>query len=586
MADHERLARWIAKRKASLEAARNPHESLWIDIRDNYEPSIGIALDGEIDPNTVGRGDDKIFNSKPRTLLHRLSAGLQSGITNQARQWFRFMAPNRSTGTPRNARSYLDAATMAVQNELNRSNVYPTLDQIYLRLGAFGTSGSLLVPDGDYGVRMILCDEGSYWIAEDIRGRVNTLMRRIAMTAGQAEEEFGKGSLPAPVRQLIDNKRYEENVFVWNLVCPAEQVDGIGGDILKDRPFASVYWYGGACGGSNTGTSVPDNHVIAVRSYDYNPIIAPRWNVRGGTAYGIGPGEMGLGDAKELQQLELAKMKLVEGEADPAMLAPSSMRGEPVDTGPGGLTYYPEQPQSTGTTRPVQRLFETRQSIEAVQMAITQVEDRLSQTFFQDLFSMMMNLNLAPKEMTAREVSELSAEKVALLGPILTRLNSDLLSPLVDGVWAIMVRQARENGDVHGILDAPRSLSGEEFSVEYVSSLHIEQQSSSRLSGLYRLLEFSQGCAQVDPNVPAKLDVNRMLDIAAESLREGGAVRDSKEAQKIIAQRQQAAMQAQQAQEMEAQSQAVRNMADAKLQDGSSALEALAGVGGPGPGMV
>lgn len=587
------LRQWCEMRRKSLERARLPYEGLWRELRSLYEPSLGHALKGDIDLNADAalREDEQIFNSRPRILLHRLAAGLQSGITNQARQWFRFRARDRRRGGTSQERAYLDHATEVVQNAINRSNVYPALDQMYLRLGVFGNSAALLVPDGG-GVRMILVDEGAYWLAADRTGRVSTLLRRINATIDQLREEFGESRLPESTRRRLRDGSREDRATVWNLVYPSDAGPRVPG-VPKDRAFTSLYWLGGPPG-TASGDSGPQG-ILDARSYTYNPIIAPRWSIRGGTAYGIGPGQIGLGDARELQSLELAFLKLVEQESDPAMLAPASMRGDPIDTGPGGITYYTEAPASTGTTRPVQRLFETRQSVEAVKIAIDQVDQRLRETFYQDLFALMMNLNLAPKTMTAREVSELSSEKVALLGPILTRLNSDLLGPLIDAVWAVLVFDAERSGDPYGLLDAPGSIAGEDFGVEYVSSLHVEQQASSRLTGLYRLLEFGTGLANIDQSVIAKMDTWRMMDIAAGSFFENGAVRDDRQAQAIMRQQQEAAAAEQElarSKAMAEQAKAVKNLSTAPVEgtasgEGSaspSALEAMAGYLSPAGG--
>ena len=582
--DTKELRKWVDVRRKELEDARSPYESLWEDLRRNYEPAIGHALKGDLDTSrdAASRDDEEIFNSTPRINAHRLSAGLQSGITNQARQWFRFQAAGQRLGT--NAtRSYLDGATEEVQRQINRSNIYPTLDQIYLRLGVFGQACALLVPDGTDGVRMILCDEGAYYIADNNKGRVDTLMRRINMSYAQIVDEFGREDTPDYILDRLDKGGREQRATIYNLVCPVDAIpEGKLKDIPADREFASLYWVGGVNSGvPSRSDELKNSGFVAIRSFTYNPIIAPRWSPRCGSAYGFGPGEEGLGDARELQQLELAKMKLVEGESDPPMLAPASMRGDPIDTGPGGITYYNEAPQSTGTTRPVQRLFETRNSIEAVQQAIITCEERLRQIFLLDLFALMMNLNLAPKTMTAREVTELSSEKVALLGPILTRLNNDLLNPLVDGIWAVMVFQEQSGNADFGLLNAPSELMGEEIDAEYVSTLHAEQQASSRLTGLYRILEFAQGLAQFDASTTAKLNTFKMLDVAASSFFELGCVRDDKEAQAIIQQAQQAQQSEQrlkEAQAAEAEAKGIKALAQAPAGNGN-VLDMIAGEG-------
>ena len=560
--DTQELRTWLNKRKSSLEQRRLPFESLWKDIREYYEPTLGKGLlEGSVDEVAAKRDDEKILNTTPRLLLHRMGAGLQSGITNQSRRWFNFAAIDKNLQEYAAVREWLDSTAEAVSSVMNRSNVYPALDQTYLHLGQFGTAAGIIYPDDENTVHLRMIDCGNYWLGDDKRGRVTSVLERISMTLDQVVEEFGKGWTPDRIIERIKNGKGDERVTVWHLVQKHTRPDLIK-DIAKDRLFASVYWLDGdASQGKNNG-------IIAIRSFSYNPIIAPRWATNG-TVYGIGCGQLGLGDTKQLQQLEADKLRLVELEVDPPMQAPASMKGTPIETGAGGLSYYGD---FQGKGAPVTRLFETRQQIQGLLEAIASTEQRLRQTFYADLFALMINLNMRPKQMTAREVNELSSEKVALLGPILTRLNTDLLNPLVDAVFAIAIEQGL-------VEEAPPILQGQELKVEYVSSLHVEQAAASRLTGLYKIAEFTGSLAQIAPSAVDKLDVDQMVDVAATSLVEFGVVRDDK---KVAALRQarneqevqmaQAQAQAQQAKQMAS---AAKDLSQTPVGQGGTALDAI-----------
>lgn len=591
-ADKIKLREWLNRRRQSLEKARSPHEAKWKDIRDHFCPSLGRSLDGDIDAaqRAGSRDDEKIYNSETRIQHDKLAAGLQSGITNQARQWFKFAPKNRDILDASEVRAYMGKITDFLHARMNASNLYPALNQVYLRLGAFGQSAALLVPDDETWFRLIVVDEGAYWIAEDLRGRVNVLMRRLRYSIAQLAEDFGVAALPSRIKEMFDKGELESEQTVWNLVCPTAALPhGTAGDIPAGREFASLYWLD---------ASDENGGIIAVRSYDYNPIIAPRWEINGLTCYGTGPGEKGLGDAKELQSLELAALRQVETDSNPPVAAPSSMKGVPIDTGPGGVTYYDPLPTG-GREIPVARLFDTRQSIEGVEAKIQAVTMRLNRIFYVDLFAMLLNLEQRGQARTATEVNELAQEKVSLLGPILTRLNNDLLNPLVEGAWHIAYARAQHDAenndfDATGILDAPETLvdsseqdadgSVDALAIEYTSTLHAEQQATARLAGPYRFIEFYGGVQNVmqDPALADNIDADKMLRSAAEILDSTGFVRDEQDVEKIRqgrAQAQQAQMQAQmqlqQAQAQAQQAQSVRDLSDARLTDGTSALDII-----------
>ena len=562
------LKQWLGKRQASLEQERLPMESLWRDVRLHFEPFLGKGLiDGDPDSRVSEREDESIYNTEPRILLHRMGAGLQSGITNQARQWFKLATVDKKLAEYPTVRKWLDQSTEIVQSAMNRSNVYPALDQLYMHLGCFGTSAGLVVPDDENVAHVHIVDEGNYWIAENRRGRVETLLRRRSMTVGTLIEEFGEGWLPDQVMERAKQGRLEERYTVMNLVCrhdPARFKD-----VQRERLFVSVYWLDGQNNDTNAG-------ILAIRSFSYNPILAPRWAVHG-SAYGVGCGILGLADAKQLQALELDKLKLVEAEVDPAMAAPASMKGLPIDTGPGGITYY--DPIAMGGRAggiPVGRLFETRQQIQAVLLAIEATEKRLGRTFYSDLFSMMLNLDMQAKPMTAREVNERSAEKVAQIGPILTRLNNDLLDPLVDAIFALCAE-----ADEFPVRDA--ILEEQPLRIEYVSSLHVEQQSATRMSGLFKLAEFVGGLAQFKPDIVDKCDFDEMVDVASVAMTEHGVVRDDKSVREIRKARADQEAQIRQAEvtakSVPAVSRAAKDLSQTPLGTGS-ALDAVAAAAG------
>ena len=84
-------------------------------------------------------------------------------------------------------------------------------------------------------------------------------------------------------------------------------------------------------------------------------------------------------------------------------------------------------------------------------------------------------------QMTATEVIQRNEEKMRLLGPVLGRLQSELLKPLIDRVFAILLRN-------NMLPQAPEFLSGRDIEIEYVSPL-AKAQKSSELQSIMRAIE-------------------------------------------------------------------------------------------------
>ncbi len=361
-------------------------------------------------------------------------------------------------------------------------------------------------------------------------------------------------------------------------MCP--NAGGRFPDLDREKtPFASVWWSEtrDECGGEDTAG------VIDIRGYGWNPILCPRWDVLDGV-YGTGPGRIGMPEVLELYRLELDALKGIAQRVDPPLAAPEGMEGRAVNTYPGGITYYPE---STGRDRSLHSLIDQPPDVQAGN-EIGQVEARGGVFTLADLFNAILTVaNTSNTQMTARQVEEMSGEKISLLGPVLTNLNHGLFDPLIDAVFAIMLEAGL-------IPEPPESLAGAEFQAEYVSTLHMRQQEEARLGGLMRFSQFAGGLLAASPASADTIDFDQMLDEAAQALAvPGGCIRSDADVRKIRERRAQAEQEMQQAaaraelgRQAPGYADAAKTLSETRA-GGASALETLLGAAGPtGGGML
>lgn len=500
-ADTATLKNWLNKRKKSLEAVRQEFESLWKDIRLYFEPNIGKALLDVDDRDDAAskREDSKIINSEPRLCVQRYGAGMQSGITNKAQPWCSIVPKGIDDKLSRDPRinSWCNIATTEILAALERGNFYRTSGQVYPHAALLGTSCIMIFRGDALGdVSFKLIDEGDYWIAEDKYGEVTTLLRRISMTLEQASQEFFLGALPEKWRAMIKDGKLEERVTVYNLICPNEGGEHYA-DIPEERPYASFYW----CPPITTQDS---DGILDIRSYTYKPFAVLR-QIDSGSVYGKSIGEMTLADNKELQELEEYELRMIANEATPSMLAPSSMKGKPINQFPGGVTYY-DAVLGVGSS-PVTRLFETREGIDKVDAKIQIISDRIGRFWYNDLFAMMLQVNANNRaQKTATEVAELSGEKVTLLGPVLTQTD-DFLTSVIDAVFTILYAD--------GIIpEAPYAITqgDAEISVEYTSTIHAEMKAALKMRAINSLIQMAAMLAQIKPEAIDKVNCDEVID--------------------------------------------------------------------------
>ena len=108
----------------------------------------------------------------------------------------------------------------------------------------------------------------------------------------------------------------------------------------------------------------------------------------------------------------------------------------------------------------------------------------------------------ANRTMTATEVIQRNEEKMRILGPVLGRLQSELLQPMILRVFNSMLRN-------NLFLQAPEILANQEIDIEYVSPMALAQR-SQELQNLMRGLEMF---AQISPLAPVQdyIDENGLI---------------------------------------------------------------------------
>jgi len=158
-----------------------------------------------------------------------------------------------------------------------------------------------------------------------------------------------------------------------------------------------------------------------------------------------------------------------------------------------------------------------------------------------------------------------------MLGPVLERLNGELLDPLIDRTFAIMARR--------GLLpEPPEELQDVELKVEYISIL-AQAQRLVATAGIERLSTFVGGLAGVKPEVLDKFDADQTVDEYAQALGTPPTmIRSDIEVEKIRAgraEKEQMAQMAAMAEPALQASQAAKNMSETDV-NGVSALDRLA----------
>ena len=480
------LTRW-----GHLKSERATWWSHWQEVTTYLLPRNGRYF--QQDRNKGHRRHNSIYDNTGTRALRTLGAGMMAGATSPARPWFRLATADPELNNYAPVKMWLHDVTQRMQIIFQKSNTYRTLHGMYEELGAFGTAGSLILPDERTSIHHYPVTIGEYAIAQDYQGRVNTLYREFQKTVGEVVREFGYNKCSTSVKNLFDRGSLDQWVTIVHAIEPRDDRER---DFKKkdnmNMAYKSCYFETGGDGES----------VLRESGYKDFPAVVPRWGVAGGDIYGNSPGMEALGDIKQLQHEQLRKAQGIDYQTKPPLQVPSYMKNRDVDSLPGGVTFI------DGQQGKIETAFNVNLNLQHLLADIQDVRGRINGSFYADLFLMLANAT--DTRMTATEVAERHEEKLLMLGPVLERLHNELLDPLIDITFTRMI----EN-DL--IPPAPEELQGKELSVEFVSML-AQAQRAIGTNSVDRYVNSMGLVAQMKPDVLDKFNSDAWADGYADML--------------------------------------------------------------------
>lgn len=490
----------ILRRNSTLKSERSTWVPTWMDIADYIQPRRGRFFTE--DKNKGDRRDRNIINNRPTRAARILASGLMAGLTNQSRPWFRLTLPDPDLAEYGPVKTWTQHLEDRLRWAFQKSNIYLALHGFYTDL-TFGTACMYLEDDPLKVMRAYLFPIGSYCLALDSRGRVNTVYRESQMTVGQMAERFGVSRLSTTAQEAYRDKRFDEWREVLHVIEPNREQQR-GALDYRGKKFRSCWLEHSA--GIDEGKGF-----LREAGFHENPAIGARWQALGEDTYGTGPGHEAIGDARALQTLERRSGQVVDKIANPATQLPSSLRNEPVSMNPNSHVYV----DAMGPQQAVRPVYTPDpRALDSVELKIRQHEMRIDQSFFADLWLMIASSE--GQKMTATEVTRRQEEKMLQLGPVLQRLEDELLDPLIDRALGILFRAGLAP-------PAPREVQGMELRVDYVSILAQAQKLVS-IQGVHELTAYvtslaaAQKGAGMAPTALDKFNADQAIDEVGQML--------------------------------------------------------------------
>jgi hypothetical protein len=553
----------IYTRWGQLKAERASWLAHWKEISDYLLPRSGRFFIQDRDKGW--RRHNSIYDSTGTRSLRILAAGMMSGMTSPARPWFRLTTAIPEIDSQGDVKVWLAQCQKIMLDIFARSNTYRSLHSMYEEIAAFGTGASIILPDFDNVVHHYPLTTGEYCIATNYKGEVDTLYREFQKTVHEVVEEFGYENCSNSTKSLYDRGSLDAWITIVHAIEPRSARDPSKSD-SKNMPWKSCYFE----------LNGERSQYLRESGFKKFPAVCPRWSTTGGDIYGNSPGMEALGDIKQLQHEQLRKAQAIDFKTKPPLQVPTSMKNRDVETLPGGISFVDMNSPSGG----IKTAFEVNLDLSHLLADIGDVRERIRGSFYADLFLMLANQNNS--NMTATEVAERHEEKLLMLGPVLERLQNELLDPLIE----ITFDQMMEAGIVP---PPPQVLQGVNLNVEYVSML-AQAQRAVGTNSIDRFMGTLGQVAQYKPEVLDKVNADIWADQYADLL---GVDPDILvQADQVAAIRQQRAQAQQQAAQMEQLNQAstaAKNLGQTPTGNQSALTDVMnmfSGYNSPSPSQV
>jgi len=424
-----------------------------------------------------------IFDGTALQSVDLLSSSLHGMLTSGATPWFHLTMKNAELSRDEEVQRWLEDSSQRMMRAFTMSNFETEVHEMYVDLVVFGT-GCMFAEMDDKTLRFSTRHISEFYVTEDQYGIVDTVFRKYEMTARQAVQRFGIENVGTFI-QRTHEKKPDQNVEILHAVMPRKDRDPTKKD-NKNMPYSSMY------------ICMETKMVLAESGFQELPYVVPRFLKATGEVMGRSPAMIALPDVKMLNLMSKTIIQAAQKMIDPPLLVPDDGFLLPIRTQPGGLNFY--RSGSRDTIVPLQTGAN-------IPIGLNMEEQR--RTAIRSAFYVDQLLSGSTPNMTATEVIQRQEERMRVIGPVLGRLMNEMLRPLIDRAFALMLR-----ADM--LSQPPEVLQGVDVDIEYVSPLARAQKSSS-VNGVMRALEILMPLSESLP-VKDHIDPDGLVTYLTEAL--------------------------------------------------------------------
>ena len=415
---NEELVNFVTSRQSKLESEKANFNDRMQDVADFVAPHREDILGNLVPGEKKGR---KIFDGTAVSAAVLATDGIHGYHVSPAFAWFKYTMNRKNVNKVVEIREWLDEVEFNMYMALNRSNFYSEMWSFIYDGFTMGTSSIYAEEDlAEEKIAFETIHPGEIYIAENKYGQVDVMHRKRKLSARKLVQMFGEENLPPGIKSTHKKQPFGEHEVV-HAVYPREEFDDRKKD-AQNKKFASTWLI------------TEGNTIAKVSGFDEFPYHTWRYLKTGKEAFGVSPATLAMPDIQGLNVMSKTLLGAAQLAVDPAYNVPSYLQGS-VQLKPRGLNYIKDTakdritPVNTGSNYPV--------GIDREERKQAQIRER----FHVDTFLMLTQL-AGRGDRTAFEVSEMMAEKAAVLGAELGPFNKQIDS-ILDHVFRIEVNAGR-----------------------------------------------------------------------------------------------------------------------------------------------
>jgi hypothetical protein len=513
---------------------RQNNERVWEELSQYMlNNQYGIFASSTASANNLGRvasvnaGAKKttnVYDSTAMQAVQDLASAFQGTLTNPATTWSKLRYQSDELNNNEEALSWLNNVNELMHVKINESNFNNEIGKGYQSLVSLANMILFLEEDDRGGFRFTTVHVAQIAWEENKDGIVDRVYRKFSLTAKQALAKFGKDLNTEILKAAMDAPQKEYDFL--QVIGPRDpkkvKLNEVGLALGENRPIESLY------------INMSHNELVEESGYYEMPIFVARWGSMPGEKYGRGPAHLALPDTRTLNRLKRRGLEAIDLQVRPPLLANQRDVFGQLDMRPGQISIVKDH---NGI-----REFVSQARTDILQFSVEELRTSIKSMFFLD--KLLLPPRTETGEMTAFEVSQRIEQMQRVLGPVLSRLNNEILNPLVVRAFKLMLRSG-------SLPELPEILKerGIDIEITFVNQLARAQQIQD-VNTIQQWVQGLAGIAQLDPSVIDNINAD---GIARHTARILGVPEEAVQNQEVVQQtREQRAQQAQAAQALDA----------------------------------